>query len=411
MARKTTILLALIVLFVAMPCKAADIKAPRSANIQVGALQVHPSVSITETYSDNIYQSYDAKEKESDYITTISPEINFLLPIQRHSVELGYKADVYNYADLSENNYVNQTASGALNLNFPVGLMFRISDTFKDLTTPREWKEQAGVAGSEDLYREKDHQTNDFNVMTKYRFVDRWAVEVRYNNYQDKYKEVYDNGSDFSRDMVGGAIYYSLTPKTDILVDYSYSDVNYDHADTNDNENHMAYVGLSFDPTAKIQGYAKFGWAEKKYKQSSTTRDDSASIFSTLVNLGYIVTPLDKITVSATRVIDEDVDNNAAYTSTNASLAWSHLLAWNEKISMTASLGYGNRDYDMADTDVDGTSKIREDDSWNAGIGFGYMMQRWLKFALNYSYTHNGSNFERYDYDENRVFFSVTLQY
>ena len=411
MARKTTFILALLVLLVAVPCWAAEIQAPKSANIQVGALQVHPSVSIGETYSDNIYQSYDAKDKESDFITTISPAINLLLPMRRHSLQLGYKADIYSYADLSENNYANQTASGALNFDFPGGLLFRISDTFKDMTTPRKWKEQAGVSGAADAYREKDHQTNDFKVMAKYRFVDRWAVEARYNNHQDEYDKSYDNGSDFKRDTVGGSIYYSLTPKTDILFDYNYSDVDYDNSNIDDNENHMAYVGLSFDPTAKVQGYAKFGWAEKKYKQTSTTRDNSASIFSTLINLGYIATPFDKVTLSGTRVIDEDADTSSAYTSTNASLSWSHVLAWNEKISMTPFLGYGKKDYDRASTDVDLTSKIREDDSWNTGIGFVYMMQEWLKLALNYSYTDNNSNFKRYDYKENRVFFNVTMQY
>ena len=411
MARKTTFILALLGLLVAVPCGAAEIQAPKSANIQVGSLQVHPSIGIAETYSDNIYQSYDAKDKESDFITTISPAINLFLPMRRHSLQLGYKADIYNYSDLSENDYTNQTASGALNFDFPGGLLFRVSDTFKDMTTPRQWKEQAGVSGAADAYREKDHEANDFKVMAKYRFVDRWAVEARYNNYQDEYDKSNDNGADFKRDMVGGSIYYSLTPKTDILVDYNYSDVDYDNSNINDNENYMAYVGLSFDPTAKVQGYAKFGWAEKKFKQTSATRDDSQSIFSTLVNLGYIATPFDKVTLSAARVIEEDSDNNNAYTNTNASLSWSHVLAWNEKISMAPFLGYGKKDYDRASIDVDGTSKIREDDSWNAGIGLGYMMQEWLKLALNYSYTDNNSNFKRYDYKENRVFFNVTMQY
>ena len=411
MARKTTVLMAVLVLLMAMPCGATEIEAPKSANIQIGALQVHPSVSIGETYSDNIYQSYDAREKESDFITTVSPGINLLLPMRDHSLQLGYKADMYRYADFSENNYVNQTASGALNFDFPGGLLFSVSDTFKDMTNRRKWKERAGVSGAADANREKAHRANDFKVMVKYWFVDRWAVEARYDKYQDEYDKSYDNGADFKRDMVGGSIYYSLTPKTDILVDYNCSDVDYDNSDIDDNENRMAYVGLSFDPTAKVQGYAKFGWAEKKFKQTSATRDGSQSIFSTLVDLGYIATPFDKVALSATRVIKEDTDNNAAYTDTNASLSWSHVLVWNEKICMAPFLGYGKKDYDWASIDVDGTSKIREDDAWRTGIGFGYTMREWLKLVLNYSYTDNNSNFKRYDYKDNRVFFGVMMQY
>ena len=139
MARKTTVLMAVLVLLMAMPCGATEIEAPKSANIQIGALQVHPSVSIGETYSDNIYQSYNARDKESDFITTVSPGINLLLPMRDHSLQLGYKADMYRYADFSENNYVNQTASGALNFDFPGGLLFSVSDTFKDMTNRRKW--------------------------------------------------------------------------------------------------------------------------------------------------------------------------------------------------------------------------------------------------------------------------------
>lgn len=390
----------------------AQVQAPSGGGIKIGPLEFHPGIGLTETYSDNIYQSYDGLDSKTDYITTISPGVGLVLPLRRHSIQLGYRADIYKFADFKENDYTNHTAVGALNFDFPGGLLINISDTFQDLTTPRKWRRQSGLTGAADPYREKDHQTNDFKTMVKYRFVDRWAVEARYGTLQDEYDKDYDNWSDFTRDTVGGSIYYRFTPKTDIVIDYNFSDVDYDEYDEDDNENHAAYIGLSFDPTAKIQGYAKVGWAEKEYKKSSPRRDDdSASIFSTLIDLGYLMTPFDKISLTASRVILEDVDTNASYTNTEASLAWAHVFGWNEKVSMTTSFGYGTRDYDDSATDVDGTQKVRDDDRWIAGIGFGYAIQEWLNLGLNYSYTDNDSNFKRYDYYENRVLLNLTLQY
>ncbi|MBN1365327.1 MAG: outer membrane beta-barrel protein [Syntrophaceae bacterium] len=389
-----------------------QLKAPKSANIQVGRLQINPSLGIAGIYSDNVYHNYDARDKESDFITAISPGIGFILPLRRHNIQLGYKSDIYRFADFSENDYFNQKVAGSLNFDFPGGLLFSVSDAFGDITLPRRWKKQPGVSGMADEYREMDHQNNDFNIKAKYSFVDRWAVEARYNNHHDNYKEEYDKLHDFIRNMYGGAFYYRFTPKTNIFLEYSFSDIDYDYGDINDNYNHMAYIGLSFDPTAKIRGYAGFGWDMKIYKNWDASRDDdSLSIFSTKVDLSYIATDFDQIKLSAIRVIEEDIDTLKAYTDTNLTLDWKHVFGWNEKISMITFMGYGNYDYNYADTDVDGTIKTRQDDFWKAGIGFDYALQPWLNLSLNYGYRRHYSNYKRYDYSENRVLSSVNVKY
>ena len=125
-------------------------QAPAGGNIKLGPVEVHPSVGLMETYSDNIYTSYNNKDKESDYISTLSPGIQFLLPMRRHSLQVGYKADINWYGRNNETDYTNHLFGGALNLDFPGGLIFTLSDYYSIATTPRKWKEQAGVTGSSD---------------------------------------------------------------------------------------------------------------------------------------------------------------------------------------------------------------------------------------------------------------------
>jgi len=386
----------------------AEIDAPRRTRIEVGPLQVVPSLAVTETYSDNIYQSYDGTDKESDMITTLTPGITVRLPLRRNAVEVGYTGDFHWYADNAESDYMDHTLSALLDLDFPGGLTVGISDTFKNAVRPREWKEQAGLSGAADPYRERDYQSNDVRATAVYRFVDRWAAEARYGNYFIDYDEPYDSDNDYDTNLVGGSLYYRLTAKTDVLVDYNYAVVDYDIADIYDNTNHSAYAGLSFDPTAKLRGYCKAGWARKEYDNTVPGRADDASIFSLLVETGYVVSPYNLITLTAERVFQEDVNTNAMYTVTDAGLSWKHVFARNERVAMTTGIGYGTRDYDEPDIDTDGLTKVRDDEQWRISLGIDYEFRDWLSLAVGYDYISNDSNFTRYDYDENRVFFTIT---
>lgn len=389
----------------------AQLQAPAGGNIKLGPVEVHPSVGLMETYSDNIYESYDNKPKESDYITTLSPGIQFLLPLRRHSFRIDYKAEINSYADNDETDYTNSLFGGQMKLDFPGGLIFTMSDYYSIETTPRKWKEQAGVRGSGDAYREKDYYANVLNAKIRYNFTDRWAVAVWYNNYQIEYDESYDDSGSYNRNLGGGSIFYRFTAKTEALIEYSYSDVDYDIADIDDNINHLIYVGISFDPTAKLNGYLKLGWVEKRYKKSVSNRGDNFDIFSTLVDLGYDISSYNQLGLTVYRAIEEDTDTNAPLTRSDINLSFRHILAWNEKISLNANIGCGKVKFKKSTTDVDGMRKTRDDEKWYGGVGIGYAMQKWLGFNLNYRYTDDNSNFKRYDYSKNKVFLSAVVHF
>ncbi|MBC2724694.1 MAG: outer membrane beta-barrel protein, partial [Desulfosporosinus sp.] len=144
----------------------AQLQAPTGGKIKLGPVEIHPSIGLMETYSDNIYVSYDDKAKESDYITTLSPGIQFLLPLKRHSFQVGYKSDINLYSDNDEINYTNHLFGGGLSLNFLGGLIFTLSDYYSIATVPRKWKERAGVSESEDPYRGQEHNVEVVEAIT-----------------------------------------------------------------------------------------------------------------------------------------------------------------------------------------------------------------------------------------------------
>lgn len=382
---------------------------PGKGNIKIGPVEVHPYLGLTETYSDNVYRNFGNRSSESDFITTLSPGIQFLMPLQRHSIQLGYQADVNWFARNSGTNYTNQKGGGAINLDFVGGLTFNLSDYYSDAHIPRKAKD--GNNSSTDPFRDLPYTINDFNAMAKYRFIDRWAVEGRYNNYDYAYKNSFDNQGDYKRDTYGGSLYYRFTPKIDAVLDYNYGTIQYKNNNTFSNSIQSAYLGLTFDPSSKLRGYGKLGWAKKDYDINVAGRNNSFSAFSSLIDLTYTLSRYDDFSFKANRVILEDVDTNTAYTDTDISLFYKHILAWNEKVSLNANVGYGTAKFEADTTDIDGSVKTRDDKRYFGGVGIGYALQRWLNLGLNYRYTNNDSNFLNYNYKENRVWVSAVAAF
>jgi len=382
-------------------------------NIKVGALKIHPSIGVTGTYTDNVYQSYDGKAKESAFIATVSPGVQLVLPFSRHSISAGYRADVNRYSNFSENNYVSHTADAKLNLDFPGGLQVTVSDTFVASDVTRKWKDQPGLGGENDPYRAKPYNANDFLTKVRYQFADRWAAAVWYNFYKYDYDKEYDRSGSFDRHLGAGSLFYRFSPKTDALLEFQHSTVEYPKNSPYDNKNNTLYVGLGFDPSAKINGYFKVGWTQKKYDQRLAFADnkDDFNGFSTQIDLSYSLTPYDVINFRGIRLIEEDLDTNAPFMRTDISLGYTHVMAMNTKIRPNARLGYAKHDYEGRGTDVDGIRKLRDEKIYYASLGVDYAMQRWLTWSLGYTYRKQDSNFIRYDYDENRVFLNALVSF
>lgn len=381
----------------------------QAGNIKLGPLAIHPFVGLTETYNDNVFKNYANLPKESDFITTLTPGIQLFLPVQRHSFQIDYQADMNWYSSNSKANYTNQRVGGAAKLDFPGGLLLNISDYYSDAKIARKAKEQAGISSnsSTDPYRELPYTQNEFAAMARYRFVDRWAIEGRYNNFDYAYKNSYDEGGNLKRDTFGGSLYYRFTPKMDALVDYNYATTKYKTATQSNNKDQSVLAGLSFDPTAKLKGYLKFGWAVKDYDNSQAGRGNSFSTFASAIDLTYAMSQNDQLVLRGLRTIQEDVDTNAPFTNTDVSLGYRHILPWNQKVSLNAGVGYGTQKFEQSMRDIDGVVKTRDDKKLYGTVGIGYAIQRWLNLALNYSYTNNDSNALNYKYTENKVWFNA----
>lgn len=78
-----------------------------------------------------------------------------------------------------------------------------------------------------------------------------------------------------------------------------------------------------------------------------------------------------------------------------------------EKIRMTLTGIYDNKNYDAADKDL-GTSTVRDDNRYYADLSLSRpTFYKWLFLSVDYEYTRNNSNIDLFEYERNAVTLSV----
>ena len=242
-----------------------------------------------------------ACRQSADFITTLNPGLHIVLPLRTYRFQAGYQARVYRYAFNPGTDYTAQRAEGNFFFYFPGGLNGNLSYTFIDDQIPRRANENPAAPENQDPYRAKPFQVNDFNARTRYQFADLWAAESYYNLYEYAYINPIDDSGTFRQNLFGATLYYRLAPRVKGLVDYNFALVNYPYNEVNNNANQSAYLGLDFDATAKISGFFKIGWTQKKYDQNLPTRKNDVSTSSLLADLKYTLSAADLFQLSAGR--------------------------------------------------------------------------------------------------------------
>jgi hypothetical protein len=389
----------------------AQVYLPERGNIKLGALEVHPSLSLQEDYSNNIYQNYAGLPASSGYITTLTPAVKLLLPVARHQFFTEYKADFNFYSVDSESNYVQQKAGAGANFVFGRNMDLSLIYYYNVSEIPRLAKSQFGNELNGFNLDSRPYARNDFKGVIGWTFADRWRIEGLYNFSNVRYKSNKDFYSNNDIPSYGGKAYYRFTSKVSAIGEYTYWATTYPDDPVYNNKTQYAYLGLAFDPSAKLRGELKVGYESKKYDQSQAGRADSLGGTAIDINLAHLISDYTRIKLLLNRRIAEDVTTNVPYTENKVGLELKHYWSRNEKISGTLRAGYSTLSFDNKTEDIDGSYKNRDDRRWELGFGLGYDLRRWLAMNLGYNYINNDSNFINYNFSENRIFFNIQASF
>jgi hypothetical protein len=390
-AGRTVLVLAmclLAILLVWSSAKAADL------GEWVPGLKLTPFLSEKVGYETNIFQV--PSHSQGDTIFRTIPGFVADYSFGRHAFSLGYRAEFLNYVKLTSQDTVNQIAAAQLILDYPRTLI-NIKEDFVRTNDPPGTELAGPVLSS----------TNTLAPRAEYNLTSRFSVGV---NASWLYQE-FDDGSigqliDRNEYLVGTSVFWKILPKSDISLNYYYGWTRFTHSTDRDYTSNTVTVALRGEITPKLSSTARYGYTVQ-------TADHAGQVaYSGWITGGdWVYTPTERTTIvlSTLRSTQASTDGiNPYYVTTSGILSATQLLL--PKLSLGARIGGGINDYPDKDT-INGKTAWRQDTFTLGGGQLDYNIQPWLRVGLEYLRTARTSNFNSFNFVDERISGHVTVQY
>lgn len=380
---------------------------------------VHPFLSITEYYTDNVFYSKDGKE--DDFITVLSPGIWLAVPhvyekllrietsdispggfslsrykpeeFQRYQAYLFYNADIEKFAKHSSEDAVNHKFEGFFQYNLRGGLSFEIMDQYVDSHDARG----SGIYAELDKFR-----TNLANLIVKYAISERFELRVDSSYFLVNYDEARNNYRDRHDWSLSAYTFYKATPKTRFFIEYEYIDITYDKNILSDSQEHHYFGGIQWDITAKSKGSIKAGYGAKDFASATKTNND----FIFEAQIDHHFTPKTSLMLKASRKTTEtDISTTDFVVSDTVELEY--LQRVTAKITADIKLSY-TRDAYKDEFTYGGRTAPLDDDYYYGAFALQYKFREWVFADAGYIFMKRASSFSDFDYTTNVIFIRIT---
>ncbi|WP_165569596.1 outer membrane beta-barrel protein [Corallincola luteus] len=357
-----------------------------------------PVLTTVVGYDDNVANS-NSDEKDSMY-TVISPRAKLEAGNDITNGTLDFGFDSGWYVDSSDDDYFDHSVSARGHHEFTAKYRLDLDASYRRTHDARGTGISEGNQGVFDDVTKYNYyvvggvfglgaQSSDlrFDLRSLYKKKD-------YRNFEDvtQYR-------DYDAVEVGATTYWNVMPKTDLLLDIGYEQIDYDVTDpstiSRDSDVFKALAGVEWDITGKTEGRASIGWQNKDFDDNG--REDFDGV-SWDVALTWKPKEYSALTFATGREA-RDPDTFGDYIKeTYASASWRH--KWLDRFSTEVGTKYVGESY----TGVD-----RDDDYWRASLAAIYDFRRWLQFKGEYVWSDQDSNVDSVTYDKNVVYLSVKV--
>jgi hypothetical protein len=388
-----TIAALLVVIAAPAPAAAVDLNA-LWPDLGLPGFKITPFISERVEYESNIFQA--PSHAQDDVIFKTIPGFVLDLPLVRHRIDLGFRAEILRYLDLESQDTEHYFVLGNLLLDFPGGLKFRLKEDFARTSDP---------PGTELVGRIKS-TTNVLSPSVEYGFARRYAVGLDYAWTTVKFDDIVQQ-LDRDEHAVGLTGFYRIQPKTDLLLNFTYGTKDFDQADNRDVKRYITAVGVRGDITSRLSSTFRIGY---EVRDPDRGRIGSYSGVVASGDLVYRPTERTRLALITERTVQESVfQNNLAYISNLVTLTAEHFLT--PKLLLTGRAAGGNGDYFEKSQKVNGSFDWRTD--WVYGFSFGveYQIQKWLAVSADYTHSRRDSNFDNFDFKDDVVGAKVTLSF
>ena len=381
---------ALLCLLVLAPARAAAF----DLGEWVPGLKVSPFLSERVEYETNVFQV--PSHSQSDVIFKTIPGVLVDYTFGPHSLSAGYRAEILNYDQLTDQNTTHHIAAGLLRLDYPRTL----------LTLKEEYTFTSDPPGTE-LTGPVLSTTNVLKPAVEYRLSPTFSVGVNGSWLYQFFRDT-SIGNLIDRDeyLVGASVFWKILPKADVSLNYYYGWTNFLHATDRDYTQNMVTVAVRGDITAKLSSTFSVGYTVGNANQSSQVAYSGWVIAGGYV---YRLTERTTITLDTLRASQASTDGlNPYYVTTSGVLSVQHQLL--PKLLIGARAGGGMNNYPEKDT-INGKTDWRQDTFTSFGGQVSYDIQPWLRVGLEYLRLGRNSNFSTFDFVDEQITGRITVQF
>ena len=418
-----------------------------ASNANSAQFLLTPRISVTEEYNDNI--DLDRKNKQDDFITTVSPGFTAELLGQTAGLSLSYDPAYNFYDENSDNDYWRHQLNARLWNDFSRNTRLELFNYFlysQDPLDDDDVEDEQGniVARGNDRQRTQDTYYLDRATA---RLNHRFGVEDRiYAQFVYGINE-YDNPDDEDSQEIApsvGLIYW-FTQWTGMELDGGYTRGLYDEDNSSDFSNYQGRLRLNQRVSPRFGIYGQYGHAYRDWDEEGVVDTDgevennytvyapSAGVFyqfdrdlTASLGLGWFY-----------QQIENEDDQDGPFVNADINKLW-EAPGWSLRARGSSGIdsedfsdqNQGFRRFAQAELigryditrQLFGDARLRyrysdfiqgdEDEThrYTAAVGLGYNVLRWMTLRLGYEFNKlddiNGTD----DYEQNRVFVEVTLQ-
>lgn len=374
----------------------SPVLAQQAGRIEMDGYDLIPAFSTELMYIDNVTYAADANPQISSWVNVVSPQIKAVTKFGNSNIELGYRLRHGEYFSSNADNYTDHIAHITGNFEMNSRHRFITKARYEDGHDERGRQYSNGF-GSEldsvDTYKNPEvNGTYSFGADSS---PGRLDLNVGYEEIN------YDSDAlaypirDRSYKKVGGQFFYRLAGSTQLVLDATHQQIDYDVAANPDNpldsDETRILAGVSWESSASTTGFAKVGYKEKSFE--APTRERFTGV-DWEVGMKWLPRSYSEFELS-TRADTRETNGEGDYIrGQDYRFSWNH--AWVDRFSTTLKLIYEQEDYEGAEL-VD----PRSDDTARASLSADYQFRRWLQLGVYYQFSERDSNREIVTYDRN----------
>jgi hypothetical protein len=374
------------------------VSAPASA-LELGewvpGLRLSPFFTERIEYESNVFQV--PSHSQGSVIIREIPGFLAEYTFGPHSLSASARADILNYLSLPSQNTINYAGLTDLRLEFP-RLLVGIRDDVVRTTEPPNTELTGPIVSL----------TNTFASHAQYRLTNRLAAGAAFSWLRPFYPDQ-AVGRDLNRNeyLGTGSVFWKVTPKTALGLNANFDRKIFTDSPDRDVTDYGMTLSLQGDLTAKLSSTFRIGFLDRVPDTSS-----QPGFFGLVMGGGLSFRPTARTTIAllVDRSPQESTFNNVPFfTALSAALSVSQQIT--PKINVTAKAGGGVNNYPEKQETVSGQFDWRQDTFYSYGLTANYAIQRWLNVGLSYERIARNSNFDQYNFVDDRVSLLVTLQF